>query len=253
MPETLLDLTAPRVITLQDRGRTFTITCRPVEKADWLAYFAALRVTSEQTAEGRISTNDYQTASLVLAERVIVTVEGYTVAGGGALVDLPGWQTRIPLAHRFQVGITLADAGASEQLDEFVIHPEGEEISLDAVWPGADGKMLRFNGLKHIFKTPTATHHKRYRDASSRSLAVGGSRTGRTVYLGAHATLCDLYDELILSVDGYAIGDQALTTDKPLILARMDAFHKLVAMKTLIDPSPTVIASIEAPAKASAE
>ena len=249
----LLNLSAPRSITLHDRNRKFTLLCRRVTKEDWLAYFAAIRVTSENTQEGRVSSQDFQTAQLVLAERVLTGAEGYTVAGGAELTSLPDWQSKIPLNHRLQLGMTLADVAVSESLDEFVIHPEGEEVLLDAIWPGEDGAMLRYNGLKHIFKTPTPAQHKRFRDAASRSLLIGGSRTGRTVYLGAHATLCELYDELILAVEGYCADIPDALYARPDIIAHMDTYHKFVAAKELFNPTPTAYTAAVAPEAAPAE
>jgi hypothetical protein len=243
MPDstTLLDLAAPRRIVFSDRQRKFTVTCRRILKEDWLAYFGAIRVTSEHTPEGMANTSDYNSAALLLAERVITGCEGYTVAGGADLAQLPNWQARLPIAHRFQVGVTLADVHESAPSDAFEIQPEGDAISLDAVW-GADdtGRMQQFTGLKHLFKTPTAAQHKRYNDAASRSVVVGGSRTGLTIYTGAHATLVDLYDELILSVDGYRV-NYDLLEDRKAIAANMDTFHKFAAARALFNPSSSTL------------
>jgi hypothetical protein len=241
--DTLLDLSAARTVTLTDRGRTFKLHCRRITKDDYLAYFAAFRVTSEQTQDGLVRSQDYSSASLVLAERVLVDAEGYTVTEG-KLTDLPNWQSRIPLAHRFVLGNTLVDAGPSKPAEDafFNIRANGEEVSIDAVWSAAeDGSMTKFEGLKHIFKTPTPAQHKRFRDASSRALVVGGSRTGLTIYYGAHATLVDLYDELIVHVDGYAFEQVSMCGLPAQTIAReMDCWHKFVAAKQLFDPESYV-------------
>ena len=234
--DTLLDLAAPRTVTLTDRGRTFKLRCRRITKEDYLAYFAAFRVTSEQTQEGIVRTNDYSSASLVLAERVLVDAEGYNVKSG-KLTDLPNWQSRIPLTHRFVLGNTLVDAGPSKPSNDdfFEISDKGEEVSIDAVWSAAeDGSMTKFEGLTHIFKTPTPAQHKRYRDASSRALVVGGSRSGLTVYYGAHATLVELYDELIIGTEGYQFSVGGTVPKE------MDCWHKFVAAKQLFDPESYV-------------
>ncbi len=239
MSEVLLNPSQPRTIVLHDRSKTFTFRCRRVRKEDYLAYFAAFRITSEQTSEGRETTADYQTASVVLAERVIQSVDGYKLSNGGRIEDLPEWTSRIPLAHRMQVGITLCQASATPPADdEYVISPAGDEVSIEAVWPGDDGRMLRFTGLKHIFRPPTPAQHKRYRDASTRSMVIGGSRTGKTIHFGGHFALVELYDELILSVDGYGVGGSPLTS-REQIQDEMDAFHKFIAAKEIFDPNLT--------------
>ena len=136
---------------------------------------------------------------------------------------------------------TLADVRPSASLDEFVIRAEGEEVSLDAAWSVDEetGKMVAYAGLKHLFKTPTAAHQKRYNQAASRSVVVGGSRTGRTIYTGAQETLCDLYDELVLSVDGYAVkGEPLAGLDQ--IRSYMDLHHKFTAAQELFNPSSSV-------------
>ena len=168
------------------------------------------------------------------------------MAGGGNLTDLPNWPARLPLAHRRQVGATLADVRVAIPDGDFVIQPEGEEVLLDAAYtaaPAGDGnqpgKMLKLTGLKHLFRSPTAAQHKRYNAQASRSVVVGGSRAGRTVYPTTHAVLADLYDELIVSVEGYALDGVALTSD---VNARgsMDLLHKVTAAQELFAPASTV-------------
>ncbi|QHN04428.1 hypothetical protein FTO74_14425 [Granulicella sp. WH15] len=242
--EVLLDLAKLRIIRLHDRNRSFTLFCRRIERADWLAYFAAIRITSEQTGAKRANTMDFETPRVMLAERVLLKAEGYKVAGFDKLEDVPNWQSRLPLSHRRQLGATLANVRSSEASEDFVIHAEAEEVLLDAAWSavhliGDSWAMNEYQGLKHILKTPTDAQYKRYNQESSRSIVVGGSRSGKTIYTGAHAVLCDLYDELILSVEGYSVDGKPLTSVEQ-IRAEMDLHHKFSAAQELFNPNGTV-------------
>ena len=188
MPESssaeLFDLFASRVIRLQEGDRSFTITCKRPAADDWRDYFRAISITSERNGAELINLLDMETPRLRLAERVILKADGYTVADGKKLTDLPNWVSRLPLAHRKAVGIALSDVRPNSESGDFAIQPEGEEILIDAFWSAIpadreEWKSLRFTGLKHIFKTPQQSHYKRYNQEASRSVVVGGSRNGR--------------------------------------------------------------------------
>ena len=253
MPESksediLLELTEARVIVMRDRERTFTLTCRRIEKADWLAYFAAIQVISEREGEGQSNVYDGETALKLLAETVLVDAKGYKVEGGKNLTDMPNWQTRIPLAHRLQLGRVLQEVTPSHHQDPFLIHAEGEQVLIDAAWSAHSfqdeeynerSAVRKFIGLKHVVKTPTEDQHKRYNRQASRSLILGGSRKGKTIYAGAQALLCDLYDELILTVDGYSLNGVQLSSRSDII-GNMDLHHKFTAAQTLFNPQSTV-------------
>ena len=64
---------------------------------------------------------------------------------------------------------------------------------------------------------------------------VGGSRNGKTQWLGAQATLADLYDELIVSVEGYTVDGAA--PDREGIVEFMDTYHKVAAVDVLFAPA----------------
>jgi hypothetical protein len=251
MPKTqqtqLLDLNWPRNIQLHDRGRVFTIECRRVEPADWLKYFAAITVTSEQIEGKRVSTSDFDTPRILLAELVMTGASGYKVDAVDHITQLANWQQRIPLAHRLQIGSTLAHVRVSDPADDFLIRAEGEEVSIDAAWSldPESGRMVAFQGLKHLFKMPTQAQHKRYSSAASRSVVVGGSRTGKTIYTGAQEVLCELYDELIVSVDGYSWNDTPLA-DVRKVRDCMDLHHKFTAAQELFNPASTVTTEADA-------
>jgi len=64
----------------------------------WNGYFS--RMTFETDATSR--TIDLNSAALWLYASAVADAEGYRVAGGGELCDLPNWRDRIPMAHRIQ-------------------------------------------------------------------------------------------------------------------------------------------------------
>ena len=259
MPEAMLELAADRVIKLHDalRRRTFTLTCRRLTWNDWTQYFRDLKVTSEQQGNARVNTVDFDTPRKELAEAVLIDATGYQVAGAAELTAIPGWQTRIPLAHRLELGRVLADARPSDDavLDPYLIHAEGEQVSLDATWGLGPERvddegnprrsMLKYTGLKHILRTPSQSQYKRYAQQASRAVVVGGSRAGRTIYAGAAETLCELYDELIATVEGYSVGGVPLT-EPSAIKAEMDCFHKFIAAQELFQPQSSVSTEDEA-------
>jgi hypothetical protein len=61
---------------------------------------------------------------------------------------------------------------------------------------------------------------------------VGGSRRNQTIYAGKHGLMADLYDELVISVDGYSIGGSPLG-DAAQVKKEMDTFHKVAALRLL--------------------
>jgi hypothetical protein len=66
---------------------------------------------------------------------------------------------------------------------------------------------------------------------------VGGSRGGKTYYSGAQRVLCEIYDELIVEVSGYARDGELLS--KQEIAGWMDARHKVAAAARLFAPAET--------------
>jgi len=246
------DLATERVVILKEfvkTERTYKLFCRRITEHDWQLYFAGIVVTAEQDGKTRINTIDVLTPRLALAESVLMNAEGYRVAGGAQLTEIPGWQKKIPLAHRQKLGETLANVRPSRaEDDELVIYPEGEVVLLDADFSGyqyedSEGNlrwaMRKIVGLKHVFSTPSEEQHRRYTRESSRSRVVGGSRTGKTIYQGSQPLLAKLYDELVISVEGYAVNGVPLTNDRNAIVREMDMMHKVMAAQELFQPQDT--------------
>jgi len=237
--EALLELNQNRTIVFEDRGKTYTLVCRRVTPRDWERYFSGIVVTSQQQGRERINVVDVNTPRLALAEAVLVDAQGYRVAGDVPLTSMPNWQSRLPLSHRLQLGETLADVRPSQSESEFVIHPEGEEILLDATWSHSGSGMQQYRGLRHVLKTPTEAQHRRYSDEASRSRVVGGSRSAKTFYRGAQLLLAKLYDELVICVEGYCIDSRPLGTPDEIV-REMDMLHKVMAAQEIFQPQSTV-------------
>jgi len=130
----------------------------------------------------------------------------------------------------------LVAVSRSEPSDDEVIALGQESVYLDAIWSAdAAGNMLKYHRLRHNFKVPTADQQRRLARDNSRSRIVGGSRKGKTVWLGAQATMAELYDELVTGVEGY-MGD-GQPPDRDGVIEFMDTFHKVVAIDALFAPA----------------
>jgi len=247
--EVLLDLAQPRVVAIEDRGRQYVLKCRRIEPADWLLFFNAITVTSESNGREVINVTDIDSPRVALAEAVLMDAMGYKVDGAERITDLPSWRSRLPIAHRRKLGEVLSDA-RPESSDELVISGVGEVISLSSTWTAADvvpGEritMQRISGLRHNFEAPSEAQYRRYQRAANRVKIVGGSRSGKTVYMGAHAALAELYDELIVSVAGYSVNGSPLS-GRDAIAAQMDMHHKVMAAQQVFLPQSNVTTSIE--------
>ena len=226
-----LDLTKGRVIAITDRKRAFTLTLKPIEKKAWLRYFAAI-VNTQELVDGELQqTYDSSGPRLELLEAHLVDATGYTKEGED-IKATAAWQSKLPMRHRRAAADLLVDCEVVKPSDEDELPALGTEtVTLAATWTAVDGHMQKFTGLQHIFRSPTAEHQKRYSRAMSRSVITGGSRTGKTNWLGAQDVLIEIYDELIEGTSGYdyGLGDG---WDK----SKMDAYHKVTAAQALFTP-----------------
>ncbi len=233
-----IELTAPRVISIQERGKRYLLTVARIQKQQWLRYFEGILSTSENQGGKRVNSFDSTSALVELVEASLVGAEGYATADGAPPTAAVGWQSQIPLRHRLAVGEALTQVEVADPDDDEAIALGSEPVYLNAVW-GADlgGAMTKYLNLCHKFKTPSAEQQRRLSRDASRSRIVGGSRNGKTVWLGARATLAELYDELILSVQGYSVNGAALGDDRAAIVAEMDTYHKVAAADALFSPA----------------
>lgn len=225
-----IELTIPRSVLVHDRGRQYLLQVKPIPKEAWLRYFDAVVSTSEYRDGKQVDSFDNTTARRELAESVLIHAEGYK--SDKPLTEIPGWQALLPPSHLAAVGNVLTSATLSSGESEALTLGR-ETILIDAIWGAdAEGRMLKHVGLKHVLRTPTADQHRRYSRDSSRSVIVGGSRSGSTRWLGAQRTLAELYDELVESVDGYTI-ERRPPANAEEIARHMDTFHKVAAALAL--------------------
>lgn len=219
----LIDLAAPRKIVIRDRGKQFGFEVAPIQEAVWFKYFDAIVSTAERKGNEIVQHVDASSAGVELAESVAL--------------PLP-----IPLAHRQAVATVLTSAYAPDEQPASTADYGGDAIALHALWSADEkGTMRRHKDLVHHFTTPTAEQNRRYRRDDSRAQVVGGSRRGTTVYHGAQRTLAALYDELIIAVEGYTVGDSVLTADAAAIRRYIDTYHKVSAVVKLFAPAEVEI------------
>lgn len=233
-----IELTAPRVIEIDSRGKKFVLTLARISKKQWLRYFEGIVNSSENQGGKRVDRFDSSGARVALVEEVLVDAKGYKTPDSVAITSISGWQQQIPLSHRLAAGESLVSVERADPPEDDELVLGFENVFLNAVW-GADeaGVMRKYHNLCHRFKTPTAEQQKRFSRESSRSRVVGGSRKGVTQWMGAQATLIDLYDELVLSVDGYTVDGEPLGDDRTGIVVEMDAYHKVAAADALFAPA----------------
>jgi hypothetical protein len=232
-----IELTQPRVIVLEERGHTYKLTLRVLPQKAWLNYFEGIIDTSEMQDGKELRSFDASAPGTELVQRNLIAAEGYATADGSAITATPDWQQLIPLRHRLAAANVLTSVERADPLDDGPLVLGAEPVYLNAVWGAdADGSMRKYQNLCHRFKTPTDAHQRRFSRDASRSRIIGGSRSGKTQWLGGRATLVVLYDELIESVDGYTVDGKPL--DDPQEIARqMDTYHKVIAANQLFSPA----------------
>ncbi len=210
-----LDL--PRKIVIKQFGRTYAAIVSPISEPLWLKYFDGLISTAERVGKEVVQRIDATSAGIELVDSVAQFVEGY--------------EADPPLGHRLAVANVLTSAFVPDQdMQGF------GQIPLVAIWSANEGgSMRRHKDLIHTFKEPTAEQNRRYRRDDSRSQIVGGSRKGMTVYHGAQRALAGLYDELIVSVEGYVVNGVPLEGSEA-IARHMDTYHKVAAAMQLFAP-----------------
>ena len=99
MPQ--IELKAPRVISIEDRGKRYSLTLAPIPKKQWLKYFEGIVSASENQGGRRIDSFDSSASRLELVEDALVNASGYALpAGAAAINQIEGWRAQLPLSHR---------------------------------------------------------------------------------------------------------------------------------------------------------
>ncbi|HZU30892.1 MAG TPA: hypothetical protein VFB79_07235 [Candidatus Angelobacter sp.] len=226
----VLALDQPRVIAIKDGKFVYTFHFRRITQGDWMLYFDGIHYTSRNVERAEVNELDLDTAGIELFERCLVKVEGYR----GEFMSKPDWQTRVLPRHAHAASWALRSCTVSQAESDQPFDPERVEISLDAVWSITENtaQTTGYKGLLHFFAPPSAEDKRRFYRAGAQSKVVGGTRNGTTIHAKRHKVLLELYDKLILAVDGYSIGGQALS-DVAEIRREMDGHHKLMAAQAL--------------------
>ena len=231
----MIDLAANRTIAIHDRKHNYTFTLAPIAAAQWLKYFDAVVSTSEQDGANLVRTFDNSKARLDLVDSALISVFGY--AGSTPIEQLADWKSLLPLSHRIAVANVLLNVKATEGDDSQAITLGLETVCLQALWSSDDAGGMPQHNLVHQFKTPTWEHQRRFQRAAARPRIVGGSRSGKTVWLGAQRELVDIYDELIEEVGGYEFNGVNLTGASIEVVRYMDTYHKVTAAEQLFTPA----------------
>jgi hypothetical protein len=178
-----LPLDQPRSISFVDRGIPFTYKFRRITSADWLRFFVGIVYHTEEDGKGgRVQTFDMRTALQKLVEDTLVLVLGFRTPGDVPLDQVKDWKQRLPIGQKLNAGRLLKDVEVvTGKLEENPILGETMDVSLECTWSAGDnGKMTRYSGLVHRFQPPSIEQLRRYNRESSRSVVLGGSRTGKT-------------------------------------------------------------------------
>lgn len=234
MENAFIDLGAPRTVSFKtEGGQAVTYEFRRIEEKDWRSFFAGVIVESETVGKQRVDRIDSRDAGLGLVDAALVSVSGYQTRDGAAVSSWPNWKQRLPYGHRVRAANLLQDVKISTTPRVLFLEPDTDEVVLRAAWGSATpGTMLYFDGLVHRFTPPSAEDARKFNRAMSEVRVVGGSRNGRTVYPAKHGLLADLYDRLIVGVEGYAVGGRPLAAREDIV-RNMDAFHKMAAAQQL--------------------
>lgn len=236
-----LELSGERSVSFTDRGQALTYVFRTVTAQDWKNFFAGMVLDTKTETIGsetvRTDRFDFKSAGLDLVEASLLRVHGYTTQNGQSIESLPNWKQRLPYNHRLRAAALLQEVAVSQSAREFVIYAETEEVVLRAKWGAqAPGVMFEYDGLVHRFTPASVEQQRRYTRAMSESRVVRDkSGSVRTVYPMRQGLLMELYDELVHSVDGYAVAGERLSSQSEAIRQSMDGMHKVVAVQQIFD------------------
>ena len=223
-----VDLALPRKIVIRQGSVCVGHLVKPIAQSAWFKYFDGIVSTAEREGQTVVQRIDTTSAGIVLVDELLRD------GGSGS--------TSIPLAHKLALANVLTSAYVpAEDAVPSTVELGSEAVRLHCVWSAGDGDaMRRYKNLVHCFATPTAEQNRRYRRDDSRSQIVSGSRKGTTVYHGSQKTLAALYDELIVSVSGYAVNGVDLN-GREEIARHMDTYHKVAAAAQLFAPAEVEI------------
>jgi hypothetical protein len=240
----LLMLDQPRVIPIREGKRDYTFYFRRILQADWEQYFSGLYLSSRNEGVAQLNTTDFNSAGIELFESTLTRVVGYS----RELTTPEDFKKVLP-RHSVAVAGLLRSGGISDTEDDAPLDCDSIIALVDAYWsqtidplPGQPGQVTQYKGLLHRFAPPNVEQRKRYMRGGAISKVIGGTRKGSTtVYSLRNKLLLDLYDQLILSVEGYGVAGKPLEGTEQ-IRREMDAFHKAEAVAQLFNTQPEAAA-----------
>jgi hypothetical protein len=228
---------AERLVVFRSGGKSYRHIFNRLRPADWEKFFGHIVAEFKQEKGGFSQVVDADYASLVFYAKAIKRVEGYLTRDGSAPENLPTWPECVPQHHRLAAVDLLMRVSRGEAGDDSMLEAEGVTVTLDALWnESAPGEMKQYKGLVHKFSSPTAEQRRRSLRAKNRAFIAGGSRSGITMLPSSHLVLVKLYDDLILSVEGYGVAGRPLDS-REQIAREMDSLHKAHAVGQLFPTS----------------
>jgi hypothetical protein len=221
-----VDLALPRKIVVRQGANLSAYLIERIPQSVWFKYFDGITSTAEREGKQVVQRVDTSSAGVELVDE---------------LLSARGTSQPVPLAHKLAVANVLTSAYVPAKDDALDADLSPEAVRLHCIWSAGDGDaMRRYKNLVHWFETPTAEQNRRYRRDDSRAQIIGGSRKGTTVFHGAQRALAALYDDLIVSVAGYAVNGVALE-GRGAIAQHMDTYHKVAAVAQLFAAADVVI------------
>ena len=157
-------------------------------------------------AKGWAATNDEAFAAKALWDNVIMEVTGYKGSIGWQDGD---WKKKIPVSHKkiavnFLQDVWVEDFQHGDAKDDegnavFDLEADSRTVVLAAT---ADG--FKYDRLVHILKVPTPEQEIRFERTRVHYIRQSGE-SNRVISPPRLRKMAELYDEIILSVDGYGV------------------------------------------------
>jgi hypothetical protein len=220
----LLHLDLPRVIAFTQGGQRFTMRFRRIVENDWKEYFEVVNSSAQ-----RLDRYDMSPAGLALVEKTLETVDGY----GSGFLELANWKDRVRSTHKIAAARLLTHVGRGETA-EYTFDPDVEVVMLTSAWSAdlESHRMMEHRELVHRLTPPPRKYQRKWNEVTSQSRGHDGSGVPITVYPNNAPVIAEMYDELIIAVEGYAAAGAPLSGAEQ-IRREMDVAHKIAAVSRL--------------------
>jgi hypothetical protein len=233
-----LDLSAPIRIEFKHRGIPLAHVLNRPGQRDWLNYAKGVSTTYEFAGEGiHAEISGELEAQGKLWRASIRSVEGYGGADGRAIAEVypDVWREKIPASHVELAVRALAAVRVKTAEDPALTNPVAFILDLESQAVELEMDGVAHAPLVHHFRIPTLNEFAKFRRLMADSRLVGGTRHLKTIMFSRLPGLVKLYDELIISIEGYKAG-QSPIDNRQSTIEQMDAIHKQVAVQGLFEP-----------------